>query len=210
MTTTNMQMRAVLEPLFKKLPSGSRVLDLGAGDLAFRSLFPSSISYISADLVKTSEKLDFVCDAENLPFEAGSFDYVLCSAVLEHTKNPEKVLKEILRVLKDGGGLFLTVPHFHYLHGEPHDYWRFTKYGILYLAEKAGFKDLEARPVGGAVSFVSSIISPLFLSIASYVPLVRELSKIINYILNHILLVIDGVIDCNKKFALGYTVIGKK
>lgn len=43
------------------------------------------------------------CDAENLKFKDNFFDLVFSFGVLHHTPNPEKVVKEIFRVLKPGG-----------------------------------------------------------------------------------------------------------
>jgi len=42
-------------------------------------------------------------DAHNLPFKNNSFDLVICTEVLEHVVNPEKVLGEIKRVLTNDG-----------------------------------------------------------------------------------------------------------
>ena len=48
-----------------------------------------------------------ICDIHDLPFAEGSFDFVYCSHVLEHSIAPMIALKEIHRVLKSGGdGLF--------------------------------------------------------------------------------------------------------
>jgi len=44
--------------------------------------------------------------AENMPYEEGSFDVVVCVDVLEHVSDLEKVISEIHRVLKENG-LFL-------------------------------------------------------------------------------------------------------
>lgn len=42
-------------------------------------------------------------DAHKIPFSDNSFDVVTCTEVLEHVIGPEKVLREIKRVLKPGG-----------------------------------------------------------------------------------------------------------
>jgi SAM-dependent methyltransferase len=46
---------------------------------------------------------------ENIPFETDFFDFVITTNTLDHTKEPQKMLKEISRVLKRGCFLFLTV-----------------------------------------------------------------------------------------------------
>ena len=50
--------------------------------------------------------------AENLPFDDGSFDLVCCHNVIDHTQSPIRILQEIHRVLKAGGSLFLTLHTF--------------------------------------------------------------------------------------------------
>jgi SAM-dependent methyltransferase len=42
-------------------------------------------------------------DAHELPFAAGCFDVVYCRYVLEHVRDPQRVLREMARVLKPGG-----------------------------------------------------------------------------------------------------------
>lgn len=49
--------------------------------------------------------------AEQLPFEAGTFDRIVCSEVMEHVRNPEQVLKEMKRVAKPGARIIITVPN---------------------------------------------------------------------------------------------------
>lgn len=44
-----------------------------------------------------------VGDVYKLPFEDNSYDFVMCRFLLMHVKRPDKVLKEIYRVLKKGG-----------------------------------------------------------------------------------------------------------
>lgn len=49
---------------------------------------------------------------EKLPFESGSFDFVLSQQVLEHVNDPNLVVSEMARVLRSGGKVYLTVPNY--------------------------------------------------------------------------------------------------
>ena len=53
-----------------------------------------------------------VTDARKLPFRDSSFDYVICSEVLEHIIEFEEVIEEINRILKPGGVFSASVPKF--------------------------------------------------------------------------------------------------
>lgn len=50
-------------------------------------------------------------DINKLNFSDNTFDLVTCQTVLIHMKNPQEALKEMLRVLKPGGLIFLAEPH---------------------------------------------------------------------------------------------------
>jgi len=52
---------------------------------------------------------------ERLEFEDANFDGVLCSSVIEYVEAPEQALQELVRVLKPGGHLFLSVANYHSL-----------------------------------------------------------------------------------------------
>jgi len=52
-----------------------------------------------------------VGNAEDLPYEDGEFDIVVCTEVLEHLLHPEIALSEIYRVLKNGGAATITTPN---------------------------------------------------------------------------------------------------
>lgn len=49
--------------------------------------------------------------ALSLPFPSGVFDLVVSSEMIEHTPDPRRAVGELLRVLKPGGTLALTVPN---------------------------------------------------------------------------------------------------
>lgn len=54
----------------------------------------------------------YVADITSLPFADQSFDLVICSEVLEHIPEDKKAIKEIIRVLKDGHLMAVSVPRY--------------------------------------------------------------------------------------------------
>ena len=125
-----------------------RVLDVGAGEFdRYGGVFNCG-EYIRMD-VNAGLNIDVVGSADNIPFADSSFDSVVSTQVFEHLANPLKAAKEVYRVLKTGGILLITVPQWNELHSEPHDYWRYTKFGIKELFEKQGFKMVEIHQRGG-------------------------------------------------------------
>jgi SAM-dependent methyltransferase len=73
----------------------------------------------------------------DLEFEDNSFDFVFADQVLEHVEgSPQQAMDESWRVLKPGGIVVHTTCLMMTVHGAPHDYWRFTPYGLEHLAKK--------------------------------------------------------------------------
>lgn len=124
---------------FPKNWSG-RILDVGCGQQPYRGLFEDRCKeYIGCDL---SPKLEGIiaCPADKLIFTSGSFDAVVCFQVLEHVREPWRVMEECKRVLKPGGILMVTAPFIFSYHASPQDFYRFTHEGLQYLAERCGFE----------------------------------------------------------------------
>jgi SAM-dependent methyltransferase len=127
----------------QSLPQGDLVLDAGAGDCPYKSFFPNA-QYESADFCQVEGAkygpITYVCDLSTIPVEDNRYDLVLCTQVLEHVTEPELVLKEFFRILKPGKELWISAPLFYAEHQIPFDYYRYTRYGLSYLIEKAGFQ----------------------------------------------------------------------
>ena len=70
-----------------------------------------------------------VCDAHNLPFADGTFDAVVCQAVLEHVLDPWRVAQEVRRVLTPDGYVYSEVPFMQQVHEGAFDFTRFTHVG---------------------------------------------------------------------------------
>jgi SAM-dependent methyltransferase len=89
--------------------------------------------YVNFDLFAT-KGVDVQGDAHALPFADGQFQRVECDAVLEHVVDPERVAREIERVLRPGGYAHLVTPFCHPFHEYPKDFRRFTPDGLRLLA----------------------------------------------------------------------------
>jgi SAM-dependent methyltransferase len=136
-----------------KLTAGSLVLDAGAGECAYRRFFKDH-EYRSIDLAVGDdrwnyENLDYVAPLHKMPIDSDKFDAVLCTQVLEHLELPRESVKEMFRVIKPGGRLFLTAPMSHEEHQVPYDFFRYTSYGVKSICAHAGFTKIEVRPFGG-------------------------------------------------------------
>jgi len=121
-----------------------KILDVGCGNKPYKSIFEDVVEeYIGLDLpppISTNVDADVFGNSLNLPFKSNVFDAVLSIQVLDDVPEPKKMMEETYRVLKNGGYLVLTAPLTWGLHDEPHDYYRYTKHGLKYLAESAGFE----------------------------------------------------------------------
>jgi len=138
-----------------------RVLDIGCGAKPYKKYLAASTEYIGMDESKEVVP-DILGKSDKIPFADEYFDSILCTELLEHLAEPQDTIKEIKRVLKKGGYLYLTVPQEWCLHYEPQDYFCFTKYGIKYLLEKNGLEVICAERIGGIFSLVGQRIIDVF------------------------------------------------
>lgn len=127
-----------------------RVLDLGCGDSPYRpEMLEHADEYIGVDWEPSYHEnahVDVWADlTEGLPFGDGYADTIVSFNVLEHLPEPALFLRECHRVLKEDGTLFLTTPFMWGIHEAPHDYYRYTRYGLRYLLEEAGFRVVEIK-----------------------------------------------------------------
>jgi len=127
------------------------VLDVGCGIKPYAGIFRFT-HYVGVDLpsnLARSSVVDAYASGLALPFRPESFDSVICSEVLEHVPDPGLLLREVRRVLRPGGHLVLTTPQTWGLHEEPHDYFRYTRYGLEILARGAGLQVVRIAPTSG-------------------------------------------------------------
>jgi SAM-dependent methyltransferase len=129
-----------IENFIKQYATDKKILDIGSGGSRYHVYFPNRLTVD----IDPERKPEIVADAHNLPFEEGEFEQILCTEVLEHVKDPRKVVSELHRVLKSGGLVVLTTRFVFPHHDAPHDYWRYTQFGMRELFKN--WDIVELRP----------------------------------------------------------------
>jgi len=130
-----------------------KVLDVGCGEKPFYRYIKSNVQeYIGMDHPDTphdKKLIDVFGSADNIPFQDNYFDAVILTQVIEHVEEPIKSLDEIYRVLKPDGYLMLAWPFLFPIHEAPRDFFRYTYYGMKYMAERSGFTVVKIIPSSG-------------------------------------------------------------
>lgn len=182
-----------------------KLLDVGAGKAPYKPFFEKYVDkYITLDSHSfEGKKPDIIADAtKKIPLKANSIDSVICIQLLEHVQNPQRVVDEIYRVLKPNGICILTTHMAAVLHGLPHDYFRFTRYGLKFIFKK--FKYIKIEENGGAILSIFQ-----FICWGLYEKLPKILSLPIRIILNIIGKSLDKIMY-DPRFTINYLVFAKK
>ena len=129
------------------------LVDLGCGTAPYKDFFLQyADKYVGVDWTKTlhNSKADIISDLnKKIEIENDFADTIISISVMEHLCEPQIFLNESYRILKDNGTIILQVPFMWWVHEAPYDYFRYTPYGLKYMFEKAGYKDIHIQPTSG-------------------------------------------------------------
>ena len=128
-------------PEFFPISKKENVLNIGCGDgvqaLVYNGNFNKMVGVdVNQDRLETAKLLaathgfsfSAICaNVEDIPLNE-QYDKVIAIDIIEHVVNPQKVLNEIHRLLKDGGKLLITFP---VLHDKWENFFRFIGRKIL-------------------------------------------------------------------------------
>jgi SAM-dependent methyltransferase len=108
-----------------------RLLVVGGGTVGvgFEALLRQPDLEVVETDVFLGPRTQVVCDGHDLPFRDGSFDAVVCQAVLEHVADPPRVVAEIHRVLAPDGLVYSEIPFIQQVHEGALDFTRYTHTG---------------------------------------------------------------------------------
>ncbi|MFA6463633.1 MAG: class I SAM-dependent methyltransferase [Candidatus Paceibacterota bacterium] len=192
------------------------ILDVGCGSKPYKIFFEKN-NYVGIDIKEDSDADDVKIpekfyDGLNIPYNDNSFDFIICTQVLEHAIDPDKLLKECNRVLKQNGIIFLTMPFVYPEHAIPYDFRRFTSYGHRKIFKECSFDIKSISPTCGlfrvcgqlmsvaifeSIKFKSTLIK-LFLSILVCAP-IQIISIFLDYIFFNKWITLDYVVIAQKK-----------
>jgi len=189
------------------------LLDIGCGIKPYHDLLKPYVNkHIGIDYPGTLHGLhsiDIFCTAYHIALADASFDSAICNAVLEHLEEPEQAIRECYRVLKPGGVAIYSVPFIWHVHEAPRDFFRYSRYGLRYLFEKAGFELVEIRPLSGFwVTFGQLFVYQLYrlqrgpLRFVPIIPLLGLLVQLVAYVLDRL--------DKTESWTWMYMVVARK
>jgi len=208
-----------MKRVVSKISDNALVLDAGAGSKPYAHFF-ANMRYHSCDHPGASEEIygdknnsahEYFCDLLNIPVKNNQYDAVVCTQVLEHVPDPGRVLKELSRIIKPGGKVFLTVPQCFGVHMAPYNYFNFLEHGLRLLAGRADLRVESLETIGGIfwllgkVSNNTSIIiwnkfGRLKLIFSPFYFAFRAFFTVFLFMLFHL-----DRIDRGKKWTIGYT-----
>ena len=218
----DLQILTIYRDIVKTIPVfKGNVLDVGCGQSPYKFLLNAAdTKYFGVDIVD-AEKFDYdnsditPFDGENIPFEDGKFDGLICTEVLEHVQNYQKLIDEMHRVMKKGGTGIVTIPwsaRYHYI---PYDFFRYTPSSLKTMFSK--FSEAKIKNRGTDIANIANKVIVLWFRnlIPSqiwkwiFVPVWVALSPtlITVVLLAHLSLLLNFGSD---EDPLGYTIIVKK
>lgn len=146
--------------------SQMKMLDIGCGKQPFRSIFEElGLIYYGLDHKQNISKTVDIVEAIDVEFIhkypqlESSFDFIVCTEVLEHVANWDTAFKNISKLMKKNGLILITCPHVYPLHEEPYDFWRPTPYSIKYFSEKYNFDVIELIQAGNGWDVLGTVLT---------------------------------------------------
>lgn len=185
-------------------PPDALVLDAGAGESRHAQHF-AHCRYVPVDLAIGDATWDYghlaaLADLAALPFADATFAAALNIVTLEHVRDPARVIQELARVLGPGGRLLLIAPQEWEVHQSPHDYFRYTRHGLRYLLEQAGFRVERLEPVGGFFR----LLSRRLMNALQFFPGPLLLVAALGFVPLALLVLLFEPLDRKRDFTLGY------
>jgi SAM-dependent methyltransferase len=146
-------------------PPPRAVLDVGCGRQPFRHLLEGpDFRYLGMDVTQTPEgSVDVVAAIDAPPtvdlLARGPFDFILCTEVLEHVADWSAAFANFATMLRPGGRVLVTCPHFYRLHEEPYDFWRPTLHAVRHHGLMNGLAVIREEAAGDGWDVLGTMLA---------------------------------------------------
>ncbi len=182
------------------------VLDIGCS-VGINKTFKTKLSknYFTLD-IDPSRNPDYIADAHEFAEKCNlkkKFNVIISLGLLEHIKEPQKVIDQCYIALMGGGRTIHWVPFIYRVHATYGDYWRFTEDGLKHLFRK--YKNVKIIPAGGFFSILVKMFNE------STAPLkdIGFIIRVLFYPLAYLLVKLDRFTP-QEIYCRGYYVIADK
>ena len=186
-----------------------KVLNVGAGgniETYLKNKF-SFVRSIDVDVNRKPDQVIDVCDVNQLRNLTFTPQLICMFEVLEHTKNPINAIQNLYEIIDENNYVMLSTPFIFHIHDEPHDFFRFTKYGLETLFEN--FKEVVVKPRNGWFETILVLFVRLRMERNVLSKIIGNLFILIYFLLTPITYLLQSIIK-SEKITTGYFVYAKK
>jgi SAM-dependent methyltransferase len=118
--------------------------------------------YVSADAQDPTGVVDYIAEVDKaLPaalIARGPFDFILCTEVMEHVADWDKAFSNFRLLLRSGGLVLITCPHFYILHEQPYDFWRPTIHALRFFAQRYRLEEVHLEASGDSWDVLGTVL----------------------------------------------------
>jgi len=111
------------------------VLVIHSEDVPYKDYFPNAYTVTKRKNHQADMHVDLFY-RDIVKIEKGKYKTIICTGLLEHVPDPERLINDIYNLLPDGGKLVLSASSAFSIHEGPNDYFHFTHFGIESLFKK--------------------------------------------------------------------------
>lgn len=186
-----------------------KVLNVGAGgniETYLKTKF-DFVRSIDVDVKRDPDQVIDVCDLDQLRDLTFTPQLICMFEVLEHTKNPIDAIQNLFEIIDENSYVMLSTPFIFHIHDEPHDFFRFTKYGLEILFQN--FKEVVVKPRNGWFETILVLFVRLRMERNILSKIIGNLFILIYFLLTPVTYLLQSIIK-SEKITTGYFVYAKK
>ncbi len=121
-----------LERLCREFASDRRTLVIHSEDVDYKPYFPDAFAVTKRPDKPADMHVDvYYMDLRKIAPE--SYEVILCTGLLEHVPDPQRLIDELHRILKPGGELIISASAVFSIHEGPNDFFHFTPFSFRRL-----------------------------------------------------------------------------